>query len=71
MPSHFPVFVKSNNKNMGFKDMADVDFYVGFSKRNSNHIGNVRVTQEVLDKDTRKFRLYLNDELISTKHIER
>lgn len=56
---------------MGFKDMADVDFYVGFSKRNSNHIGNVRVTQEVLDKDTRKFRLYLNDELISTKHIER
>ncbi len=36
MPSHFPVFVKSNNKNMGFKDMADVDFYVGFSKYNSN-----------------------------------
>ena len=31
MPSHFPVFVKSNNKNMGFKDMADVDFYVGLN----------------------------------------
>ena len=71
MPSHFPVFVKSNAKNIGFKDMADVDFYVGFSKYNTNHIGNVRVTQEILDKDTRRFRLYLNDELISTKHIER
>ena len=56
---------------MGFKDMADVDFYVGFSKYNSNHIGNVRVTQEVLDKDTRRFRLYLNDDLITTKHVER
>ena len=71
MPSHFPIFVKSNNKNMGFKDMADVDFYVGFSKYNSNHIGNVRVTQETVDKNNRIFNLYFNDELITTKHIER
>ena len=71
MPSHFPIFVKSNNKNMGFKDMADVDFYVGFSKHNSNYMGNVRVTQETVDKNNRIFNLYFNDELITTKHIER
>tara|TARA_R100001082_G_C4250918_1_gene111444 strand:+ start:285 stop:455 length:171 start_codon:yes stop_codon:yes gene_type:complete len=56
---------------MGFKDMADVDFYVGFSKYNSNYMGNVRVTQETVDKNNRIFKLYFNDDLISTKHIER
>ena len=45
--------------------------FVKSNNNNSNDIGNVRVTQEVLDKDTRRFRLYLNDDLITTKHIER
>ena len=56
---------------MGFTDMADIDLNVGFSRHNSHHIGNVRVTQEVIDKNTRRFRLYVDDKLMSTKHIER
>ena len=71
MPSHFPIFVKSNNKNMGFKDMADVDFYVGCGKHNSNYIGNVRIFKETVDKNNRVFKLYFNDKLIETKHVER
>ena len=71
MPSHFPIFIKSNNKNMGFKDMADVDFYVGFGKHNSNYMGNIKIFKEIENKTSRVFKLYFNDKLIETKHVER
>ena len=71
MPNHFPIYMKTNKRDMGFPDMADIDLNVGFSKYNSHLIANIRVTQEVIDKNTRRFRLYVDDKLMSTKHIER
>ena len=71
MPNHFPIWMNTNKRDMGFTDMADIDLNVGFSRHNSHHIGNVRVTQEVIDKNTRRFRLYVDDKLMSTKHITR